>query len=115
MSTIKADGGGLRYDANKARYDLLPPEAMDALAMHYAKGAAKYADRNWERGMSWGKCFASLMRHAWAFWKGEDIDQETGTHHMVAVAWNAIAIFTYHSRKIGIDDRHIASSEDANS
>lgn len=105
MSDVKVDGGGLRYNEGKARFDLLPPEALFALAEHYGVGASKYQDRNWERGMAWMKCFASMMRHAWAWARGEDFDPETGTHHMIAVAWNAIAIFVYHSRQVGNDDR----------
>ncbi len=101
----RPEDGGVKHDDSKPRYDLLPPEAMDALADHYRKGAEKYADRNWERGMRWGRCFAAIMRHAWAYWRGEDVDQETGTHHMIAVAWNAIAIFTYSARGVGEDDR----------
>ena len=67
--------------------------------------ASRPAERNWERGMAWCKCFASLMRHSWAWMRGEDFDPETGSHHMIAVAWNAIAIFTYATRQIGEDDR----------
>lgn len=107
MTKVQADGQGLRFNDGKPRYDLLPPDALDALADHYRKGAEKYDARNWERGMAWCKCFASLMRHGWAWLRGEDYDPETGTHHMIAVAWNAIALFVYHERKIGEDDRHI--------
>ena len=96
---------GLRYDSGKPRFDLVPPEAMIELAAHYERGARKYADRNWEKGMDWGKCFSSMQRHAWAWAQGEDLDNETGTHHMIAVAWNAIALYTYAMRKIGNDDR----------
>ena len=99
------DGQGLRYNDGKPRFDLLPPEALKALAAHYGKGAEKYAARNWERGMDWCKCFASLERHAWAWMGGEDLDPENGSHHMIAVAWNAIALFTYAMRNIGTDDR----------
>lgn len=103
---IEADNGGLRYNEGKARFDLIPPEALEALAAHYARGALKYADRNWERGMDWTRgCFASMERHAWAWMRGEDCDPETGTHHMIAVAWNAFALFTYAQRGIGADDR----------
>jgi hypothetical protein len=102
---IQPDGGGLRFNEGKPRYDLIPPEAMLALAVHYERGSHKYGDNNWLRGMAWLKCFASMMRHAWAWARGEDFDEETGTHHMVSVAWNAIALFCYHERKIGVDDR----------
>jgi hypothetical protein len=96
---------GLRYDSGKARYDLIPPEALEDLAKLYTYGAAKYAERNWEKGMSWSRCFGSLMRHAWAFWRGENLDPESGIHHMTCAAWNCMALFTYSSRAIGTDDR----------
>lgn len=109
--TIVPDGGGLRFNEGKPRYDLIPPEAMDALAEHWGKGAAKYEARNWERGMAWCKCFASMMRHGWAWMRGEDFDPETGSHHMVSVAWNAMVLFTYHQRGIGTDDRPALNKE----
>ena len=108
MKSITADGGGLRDNGGKARYDLIPPEFMEALALHYAKGAEKYGDRNWERGMSWQWVFASLLRHLWAWARGSNYDdgqQGNGSHHMIAVAWNAIALYTYACRKVGTDDR----------
>lgn len=97
---------GLRYNSGKPRYDLIPPEALEALADHYRVGAEKYADRNWERGLKWSEgCFASLQRHAWAWMAGENIDEETGSHHMISVAWNALALYTFAMRQIGTDDR----------
>lgn len=99
------DGGGLRFSAGKPRYDLMPPEAVIALANHYLVGSRIYAERNWERGMAWGQCFRAVCSHAFKWLMGHDYDAETGTHHMIAVAWNAFALFTYHIRKIGTDDR----------
>jgi len=99
------DNGGLRFDDDKPAYDLIPPEAMDELALLYTIGAKKYDLRNWERGMAFGKCFGPLMRHAWRFWRGEERDPETGIHHMIHVAWNAFALYTYVTRSIGRDDR----------
>lgn len=97
---------GLRYNTGKPRFDLLPPDALEDLAQLYTMGAAKYAERNWERGMDWGKCFASLMRHAWAWARGEDTDPETGLDHMTHVAWNALALVAYRKRGIGTDNRN---------
>ncbi len=96
---------GVRFDTGKIRYDLLPADSIEELAKVYTKGAAKYADRNWEKGMAWHRVFASLMRHAWKFWRGEAIDEETGCHHMAMVAWNALALCSYDLRKVGTDDR----------
>lgn len=107
-----ADNGGLRYDDGKPRIDLIPPEFVFGLSDVLTQGAQKYAERNWERGMDYSRCFGSLMRHAWKFWLGEDVDAESGYHHMLHVAWNAMALFTYATRGIGVDDRYVQAEED---
>jgi Domain of unknown function (DUF5664) len=101
----RIDEPGKRYDVGKLRYDLLPPDALEQLVLVYTKGAEKYADRNWEKGMSWSRCFGPLMRHAWAFWRGEELDRESGLPHMAHAAWNCLALIAYTMRKIGNDDR----------
>ena len=95
---------GVRFDQGKLRYDLLPPDGMEELVRVYTKGAAKYADRNWEKGMAWGRVVGSLFRHTFAFIKGETHDPETGCHHMAMVAWNALALCVYDLRKVGTND-----------
>lgn len=90
-----------------ARYDLIPPHVLHALAEHYGRGARKYADRNWERGYRWGLSFAALLRHLFAWWGGEDVDEETGSSHMVAVAWHAFALAEFQRTGKGTDDRPV--------
>lgn len=96
---------GAQKGSKLARYDLIPSDVLLALAEHYGRGARKYADRNWEAGYRWGLSFAALMRHAWAWWGGEDVDEETGSSHMTAVAWHAFALATFQARGRGTDDR----------
>ena len=105
MNDQRKEEPALRYDAGKPRYDLVPGDALEQLVIVYSRGAAKYSDRNWEKGMSWSRCFGSLMRHAWAFWRGETNDPETGCHHMAMAAWNCFALCSYDLRKVGKDDR----------
>ena len=102
---IEIDGQGLRYAEGKPRYNLIPPEPMEELAHHFRRGMEKYAERNWERGMSWGHCFRAAMSHLWKFWRGEELDEETGTHHVICAAWNCFALYTYVVRGIGEDSR----------
>ena len=54
---------GIKHDGGKARMDLLPPELLFGVSEILGFGAAKYGDRNWERGMAWSRVFAALMRH----------------------------------------------------
>lgn len=97
--------GGVKFDTGKARYELIPPEALDALAALYTMGANKYGDRNWEKGMSWGRIFSALNRHLWAWFRGEKLDPTDGQHHLIAVAWNAFSLYMYELKNIGTDDR----------
>lgn len=96
---------GLRYNGGKTRYDLIPFDGLEALADVYTRGAEKYAERNWEKGMGWMVMFASLMRHTAKWCMGEDYDKESGQLHMAHVAWNALGLVTYQLRNIGTDDR----------
>lgn len=93
--TISVSSTGGQKAGNLERYDLIPPEPLRQLAEHYGKGAEKYEDHNWAKGYEWGKSFAALNRHLWQFWAGEDVDEETGSNHMVAVAWHAFALLQF--------------------
>ena len=87
-----------------ARFSLIPPEFLWALAEHYGLGARKYADRNWERGYNWSLSIDALERHLNQWKMGEIYDLETGGHHLIAVAWHACALFIYQLRGKGTDD-----------
>ena len=99
------DGKGERKNSGKARYDLLPSFATKQGAMVYTVGADKYADRNWERGMSWSKVTASLKRHLAAFEAGEDFDPETGLLHVAHLKTNAEFLIEYYKIFPQGDDR----------
>jgi Domain of unknown function (DUF5664) len=46
------------------------------------------------------------MRHAWAWWGGEEEDQKSGLHHLESVLFCAMALYVYVKRKSGTDDRY---------
>lgn len=82
------------------RFGLIPPEALRKLAEHYGKGERKYPTDengvpNFRKGYDASLSFDALQRHAWQYWGGEDVDPETGTHHLIAVAWHALNIVQY--------------------
>jgi len=87
------------------RYDLIPWDAMDLIAHHFGVGAAKYTDRNWERGYSWNLSYGALMRHLSAWHQGMDFDEELGTHHLAAAGFHIMALLAFFDRDIGTDDR----------
>lgn len=101
----------VKHDDGKARWDLLPPELMEQTALVLAFGAGKYGNRNWEKGMSWGRPFAALMRHMWAWWRQENggKDAETGYSHLAHAACCLAFLIAYEARQTGEDDRPAAT------
>jgi hypothetical protein len=82
------DTGAVRdAAAGKPRVDLISPFAEARLGAWCALGAAKYSDRNWEKGMPLGRILASLCRHLNAYRAGD-----TAEDHLAAVMWNAMAL-----------------------
>jgi hypothetical protein len=106
MTTQLYTTGGKKHDGGKPRYDLLPPEALEEVTKVFTFGAGKYGDRNWEGGISYGRCFAACMRHLWAWWRGEATDPETGISHLAHAGANVFFLLTYERRGMAkLDDR----------
>lgn len=78
---------------------------MWKLAELYGKGAEKYEARNWEKGIAWSLCMASMMRHITLFWEGESLDSETGCHHLTSAAFYCLALMQYEETHPELDDR----------
>lgn len=106
MSTKNATGG-VKFDQDKIRYELLPPELLEETAKVLTFGAHKYADRNWELGMKWSRVFGGLMRHLWAWWNPfvPSTDPETGYSHLSHAACCLAFLIAYEKRNVGEDDR----------
>jgi len=93
--TIKDSGKRQEYasgavrDTNegKIRWDLLPIECLKRIAEHYTKGAKKYDDNNWKKGMPTKRFIESAWRH----W-GEYLLGETEEDHLSAVVFNIFGI-----------------------
>lgn len=98
-------GEGKKHDEDKLRFDLIPPEAMEALADILTIGAKKYGDRNWEKGMRWGKISAAFGRHLTRWQLGEELDPEDQRPHLDHALCNIVFLVTYAKRGIGTDDR----------
>lgn len=98
-------GGGLRHNSGKLRYDLVHPKAHEGMVKVLTKGAAKYAERNWEKGMKWSFVIQSLERHLASFKAGEDYDPETGCLHVDHMQCNAHFLSAYYAIAPQCDDR----------
>lgn len=64
----------------------LSPVGMRRVAIVYEKGARKYANRNWEKGMPMGRFLDSALRHTFQALEGKR-DED----HLAHAAWNILA------------------------
>ena len=99
-------GSSRESNQGRGRFDLLPYEALEALALWYELGAEKYGERNWEKGISVKDCINRMIRHsikAGNGWTDED--------HLSAVIWNAAAAITMMRRKPECNDHVWKSSK----
>jgi hypothetical protein len=101
----QAAAEGRKDDTGKLPWHLLPSDATEEILKVLAFGASKYGPRNWERGMAWSRPFAALMRHMWAWWRGERADPETGLSHLAHAGCCILFLLAYEQRSVGIDDR----------
>ena len=101
---------GRKDDSGKPRWDLLPFDALNDVAMVLAYGAAKYAPRNWEKGMAWGRLLAAALRHLAAWAAGRDVDDESGLPHLSHAACCVLMLLALTKRGVGTDDRMAVQS-----
>ena len=91
---------GARRDrqAGKGRFDLLPPDGLLAVALHFEAGAEKYGDENWTKGIPLGRYLDSAMRHLCAFRAGDRTED-----HLAAATWNCLCgLSTYLRVRAGL-------------
>lgn len=92
------EGGAIRdTEVGKPRYDLVSPLALTRLANLMARGAEKYSERNWEKGMNVSRLFSSAYRHLMQFYLGDKSED-----HLAAVMFNIAAII--HFEELGRED-----------
>jgi dATP/dGTP diphosphohydrolase len=96
---------GVKFDGDKLRYDLIPVKPLAKVAEVYTIGAKKYADRNWEKGIDWGRIYGALQRHSNQWWAGEKNDKEDRQHHLASVVWCALTLMEYEETKQDFDPR----------
>jgi hypothetical protein len=108
-ATAKTEG--VKLDAGKPRTDLLPGDALLDVARVLEFGAKKYAARNWEMGMDWGRLLGAAFRHLWAWSLGEATDPESGLPHLAHASCCVLMLQALVLRKVGTDDRYKPAPE----
>lgn len=78
-----------------ARLDLVPIRPLLRVAALYGRGAKKYGEGNYQKGIPFKRVIASLLRHVYSWVIGQETGKEDGEDHLAAAAWNAFALMYY--------------------
>lgn len=88
-----ATSGAKREKLHALPYDLIPfQEIVAAYARPAEFGSQKYEPWNWSKGLSRVQLLGSLLRHTFAYLRGEDRDSDSGLLHTDHILWNAVAL-----------------------
>jgi hypothetical protein len=86
---------GTKYDADKLRCDLVPPELFLLDSAVYTMGAEKYEDNNWKKGLQYSRLIGATLRHLLARVTNEVYDSESGLPHLAHARWCLGALLYY--------------------
>lgn len=103
---------GARRDTQegKPRYDLIPTGPLRRLADLLARGADKYGEHNWEKGMPLSRFYASMFRHLIQWREGDRAED-----HLAAILFNAMAIMHFEDAgRTDLDDIEHVSTKPPN-
>lgn len=93
-----------RHNKGKIQTREVDPDFILGIGEVLTKSREKYDAFNWQKDTPFSVPYESLMRHLMAFQKGEEIDSESGCHHLLHVATNVMFLY-YHRNNIKMDDR----------
>ena len=81
--TVFASGAVRDKKTGKGRCDLLPACVLLRLSKHYERGAEKYGEYNWQKGIPCHSFVDSALRHLFKY-----MDGWTDEDHLIAAIWN---------------------------
>jgi hypothetical protein len=99
----------LRYNQGKLEWSLVDFDSLEGLVRVLEYGKNKYARDNWKKGMPVTQVSESLMRHLFAYLRGEDVDSESGCRHLSHVMCNVMFLEYIMREKPHHDDRENSS------
>jgi len=104
-----------KFDSEKIRVDLLPVEALEDIAAVLTFGANKYGSNNWRNGLAYTRLLGALLRHVFAFMRGQDRDPESGLPHLAHAGCCILFLLWMIQYKPSMDDRFRAVDPESDS
>lgn len=101
-----------KNDQQKVDLSLIPQISLIEEAKAFMVGEKKYGRYNYCKGHKASQLVAAMLRHATAYFNGEDYDPVDGQHHLGSV--KACASMLLRQQELGtlIDDRFVKENDE---
>ena len=98
----------VKHDKGKPHMSLVPPRALWEVGLAMTFGADKYDEDNYLMGAGFKhrRLCSALMRHTLKYLSGEDIDPESGLHHLAHAGATVMMLLESILVGAGSDDRY---------
>lgn len=107
----------VKHDSEKVRLDLIPQEVVWGLGHVLTYGAKKYTTagsdgaNNWALGAKWSRYWGALLRHLFAWLRGERFDPESGLPHLHHALACLTFLVVYEARGLGENDLFVEEDD----
>jgi len=105
-----APTGGLRDNKGKPNLAIVPMSlnvaVAEVLQRSSTDGGGKYPMHNWRKGLYFVATASCALRHIYKWLAGEELDEETGLHHLKHAACNIAFLLEYIETHPELDDRY---------
>lgn len=98
-----------KTDEGKPTFELLPIDLLAETNKVLQHGRNKYGLLNWQKKENFklSRCYNALLRHMFAWWRGEDNDPETGLSHLSHAMCNLLFLMYHFQNNKEADDRPV--------
>ncbi len=93
---------GMKFDGEKNRMNLIPPETLESIGGVLTYGANKYEPNNW-KNIGKDRYTAALLRHLVDYMKDPKSTDESGYLHIEHVLANAVFLSYFETHKEELD------------
>jgi hypothetical protein len=95
---------GVKHDAGKLRWHMLPWHALEQVVKVLEAGARKYSEGNWKSvPNARERYFDAAIRHLTAWWGGERLDLETKLPHLAHAGCCVLFLLSLDEKAAGAD------------
>jgi hypothetical protein len=110
--TEQQKGMSQRHNSGKVQTREVDPAFILGIGEVLTKSREKYDAFNWQKPTKLSTPYESLFRHLMAFQMGEDVDKESGKHHLLHCATNLMFMYYHITRNPEFsDDRGFKGEE----